>query len=88
MNRSRCARTHRKPTQSGCSGEKQRRAKTFWGRCYDHNFRRFLTILGEKIAVFLKNQCYDHNFAKLRFVLGQKRQFFAFFQRKYVFLKS
>jgi hypothetical protein len=35
----------------------------YWGRCYDHNFRRFSTIFGEKIAVFLKNQCYDKNFA-------------------------
>jgi hypothetical protein len=26
------------------------------GRCYDHNFRRFSTIFGEKIGVFLKNQ--------------------------------
>jgi hypothetical protein len=25
------------------------------GRCYDHNFLRFLPILGEKIGVFLKN---------------------------------
>jgi hypothetical protein len=30
-----------------------------WSRCYDHNFRRFLPIYGEKIGVFLKNQCYD-----------------------------
>jgi hypothetical protein len=30
------------------------------GRCYDHNFLRFLPISG----VFLKNQCYDHNFWK------------------------
>jgi hypothetical protein len=33
------------------------------GRCYDHNFLRFSTIFGEKMAVFLKNQCYDKNFA-------------------------
>jgi hypothetical protein len=33
------------------------------GRCYDHNFLRFLPICGEKIGVFLKNQCYDQNFA-------------------------
>jgi hypothetical protein len=33
------------------------------GRCYDHNFLRFLTIFCEKIGVFLKNQCYDQNFA-------------------------
>jgi hypothetical protein len=31
--------------------------------CYDHNFPRFLTIFGEKIGVFLKNQCYDQIFA-------------------------
>jgi hypothetical protein len=29
-----------------------------WGRCYDHNFLRFLPFFGEKIGVFLKNQCY------------------------------
>jgi hypothetical protein len=34
-----------------------------WGRCYDHNFLQLLTIFGEKIGVFLKNQCYDQNFA-------------------------
>jgi hypothetical protein len=28
-----------------------------WGRCYDHSFRRFSTIFGVKIGVFLKNQC-------------------------------
>jgi hypothetical protein len=33
------------------------------GRCYDHNFLRFLTIFGKTIGVFLKNQCYDQNFA-------------------------
>jgi hypothetical protein len=32
------------------------------GRCYDHNFLRFLPIFGEKIGVFLKNQCYDNFF--------------------------
>jgi hypothetical protein len=25
-----------------------------WGRCYDHNFLRFLTISGEKMAFFSK----------------------------------
>jgi hypothetical protein len=29
------------------------------GRCYDHNFLRFLTNFGEKNDSFLKNQCYD-----------------------------
>jgi hypothetical protein len=33
------------------------------GRCYDHNFLRFLTIFGEKIGVFLINQSYDQFFA-------------------------
>jgi hypothetical protein len=32
---------------------------TIRGRCYDHNFLRFLTIFSEIIGVFLKNQCYD-----------------------------
>jgi hypothetical protein len=35
--------------------------KLIWGRCYDHNFRRFLSIFGEKNWRFLKNQCFDHN---------------------------
>jgi hypothetical protein len=35
-----------------------------------------LTIFGEKIGVFLKNQCYDQNFAYFSFVMSQKRQFF------------
>jgi hypothetical protein len=47
-----------------------------WGRCYDHNFLRFLTIFCKKFGVFLKNQCYDQNFAQFSFVLSQKRQFF------------
>jgi hypothetical protein len=34
-----------------------------WGRCYDHNFLRFLPIFVEKIGVFLKKQCYDQMFA-------------------------
>jgi hypothetical protein len=37
--------------------------ETTWGRCYDHNFLRFLPNFGEKIGGFLKNQCYDQNFA-------------------------
>jgi hypothetical protein len=45
------------------------------GRCYDHNFLRFLPIFGEKIDVFLINQCYDHNFCK-KLSLRQKRQYF------------
>jgi hypothetical protein len=37
------------------------------GRCYEHNFRRFSPIFGEKMAFFLKaNVTYDPNFSKLR----------------------
>jgi hypothetical protein len=47
------------------------------GRCYDHNFRRFFPIFGEKISVFLKyQQCYDQLFSKFSFAFSQKRQFF------------
>jgi hypothetical protein len=45
------------------SGQFFRLSRVTRGRCNDHNFRRFLLIFGEKIAVFLKNQCYDQNFA-------------------------
>jgi hypothetical protein len=45
--------------------------------CYNHNFRRFFPIFGEKIGVFLKYQCNDQLFSKFSFVLSQKRQFFA-----------
>jgi hypothetical protein len=48
-----------------------------WGRCYDHDFLRFLTLFGEKNGVFLRNQCYDQHFALFAFVLSQKLQFFA-----------
>jgi hypothetical protein len=52
------------------------------GRCYDHNFRRFLSNFWRKNGVFLKNRCYDYNFALFSFVLSQKRQFL--FRRKYL----
>jgi hypothetical protein len=56
-----------------------------WGRCYDHNFRRFFLIFGEKFGVFLKYQCYDQLFSKFCFVLSQKCQFFRKnFRRKYL----
>jgi hypothetical protein len=48
----------------------------FWGRCYDHNFLRFLPIFGEKNGIFLKYQCYDQLFSKFSFVSSQKRHFF------------
>jgi hypothetical protein len=40
--------SHGAPQSDGASrwfGEHQ---LTFWGRCYDHNFLRFLPIFGEK----------------------------------------
>jgi hypothetical protein len=46
------------------------------GRCYDHNFLRIWTIVGEKIGGFLKKQCYDQICSKFSFILSQKRQFF------------
>jgi hypothetical protein len=57
-------------------GSNMHPAITPGGRCYDHDFPRFLTIFGEKIGDFLKNQCYDQNFALFAFVLSQKLQFF------------
>jgi hypothetical protein len=59
-----------------------------WGRCYDHNFLRFLTIFGEKIGVFSKIQCYDKKFAYFSLVLSQKCQFFRNFFSAKIFLKS
>jgi hypothetical protein len=46
-------------------------------RCYDHNFLRFLTIFGKKLAFFLKTNVMIKFFHNLpSFVLSQKRQFF------------
>jgi hypothetical protein len=46
-------------------------------RC-DQNFRRFPTIFGEKISVFLKNRCYTAIFAKKTSKsLCKKLQFFG-----------
>jgi hypothetical protein len=58
-------------------GEKKIREtlQTPWGRCYDHNFLRFLPFFGENIGVFLKNQCYDQFFSKNKSSLSQKRQY-------------
>jgi hypothetical protein len=53
--------------------------KDFWGRCYDHNFRRFLPNFGENIGVFLKKQCYDQFFAKSSISLSKKANIFAKF---------
>jgi hypothetical protein len=63
------------------------RVRVTRGRCYDHNFLRFLPF-GEKIGVFLKNQCYDQNFAQFTFVLSQKRQFFSLNFSAKIFFKN
>jgi hypothetical protein len=42
----------------------------------DHNFLHFLTIFGEKIGGFIKNQCCDQNFAQFSFVLSKKPPIF------------
>jgi hypothetical protein len=42
-------------------------------------FLRFLTIFGEKICVFLKNQCYDQIFAKASRCLSKSANIFAKF---------
>jgi hypothetical protein len=62
-----------------CPTEVESAQWTGGGRCYDHNFLRFLTIFGEKIGVFLKNQCYDQNFAYFCFVLSQNGNIFTEF---------
>jgi hypothetical protein len=55
------------------------------GRCYDHNFLRFLTIFGKKMAFFLNTNVMINFFSKFSFVLSQKRQFFRkIFRRKYL----
>jgi hypothetical protein len=54
------------PTYIFCCAENcSYEVNSFWDRCYDHNFLRFLTIFGEKIGVFLENQCYDQFFFKI-----------------------
>jgi hypothetical protein len=58
-----------------------------WDRCYDHNFLRFLTIFGEKIGVFLKNQCYDQIFKKLALFSVKNANFLTNFSAK-IFKKS
>jgi hypothetical protein len=42
--------TLKQPAQS----EKNKNDLTGWGRCYDHNFRRFSTIFRKKLAFFSK----------------------------------
>jgi hypothetical protein len=59
-------------------------ARVTRGRCYDHNFLRFLKIFGEKIGVFLKNQFMIKILPNLALFWVKKRQFFRWnFRRKY-----
>jgi hypothetical protein len=60
---------------------KVRKSNWSWGRCYDHNFLRFLPIFGEKIGVFLKKQCYDQFFHNLA-LLSKMPIFFQIFSAK------
>jgi hypothetical protein len=62
--------------------------RLIWGRCYDHNFRRFFPIFGEKNWRFLKKPMlwsnFLHNFALL---WVKNANFFRWiFRRKYIFL--
>jgi hypothetical protein len=59
--------------QGVCNLQFRNQKTRLFGRCYDHNFLRFLLIFGEKICVFLKNLCYNQFFSKFGFVLSQKR---------------
>jgi hypothetical protein len=66
------------------------------GRCYDHNFLRFLTFSAKKLAFFSKtnviacdattgvNVTYDHNFLRNSPIFGQK---IAFFLKAYVLVQ-
>jgi hypothetical protein len=54
------------------------------GQCYNHNFKRFSPIYGEKIGVFLENQCFDPFFAWTSSFLNKNANFFRqLFWRKY-----
>jgi hypothetical protein len=56
------------------------------GRCYGHNFLRFLPILGKTIRRFSqkKTMLWSHFFARTSSSLSKRSQFFRhFFRRKY-----
>jgi hypothetical protein len=55
------------------------------GRCYDHNFLRFLTIFCEKNGFFLKNQCYDQFFQNLALFWVKNANIFADFFGENIF---
>jgi hypothetical protein len=55
-----------------------------WGRCYDHNFLRFLPIFGEKMAFFSKTNVMIKNYHNLALFWVKNANFFAIsFRRKY-----
>jgi hypothetical protein len=56
------------------------------GRCYDHNFLRFLPNFGEKMAFFLKTNVMVQMFQKLKPLWTKNANFFANFFRKNIFL--
>jgi hypothetical protein len=47
-----------------------------WGRCYDHNFLRFLPMFGKKLSFFSKTNAMITIFAKTSSSLSKKRQYF------------
>jgi hypothetical protein len=64
----------------------QHRCIQYWGRCYDHNFRRILPIFGEKMPFFTKPNVMIKFLQKLAVVWAKKRQYFRrIFRRKYLF---
>jgi hypothetical protein len=54
-----------------------------WGRCYDHNFWRFLTIFGKKLAFFSKTNVMIKILHNLPMFWVKNANFFAIFLRKY-----
>jgi hypothetical protein len=58
------------------------------GRCYDHNFLRFSTIFGEKLAFFSKNNVMIKSFAKTSSSLSKKTPIFLLNFSPKIFKKS
>jgi hypothetical protein len=58
-----------------------------WDRCYEHNFRRFLTIFGKKCRFFSKTNVMVNFLQKLAVVWSKNAKFFSSFLAK-IFLKS
>jgi hypothetical protein len=53
------------------------------GRCYDHNFLRFLPIFDEKMAFFSKSNVMIKNWHNIALFVVKNANFVAFFWRKY-----